>query len=65
MNIREYRDTHCKDMKPEVLSAGEYLEREGLLFTKDFSLLSAVDIAANRFTDKLDEEESNGKLGIG
>lgn len=56
MAIREFRDTHQKGMHNLILFAGEYLERNGLLFGKDFTTGEALDLAAAYMTRKMTED---------
>lgn len=62
MTITEFRDTHQKDMRPEVLAAGLYLEKEGLLFGHDFVTGDALTLAAFYLTRKHDERIAEEKL---
>jgi hypothetical protein len=57
MTITEFRDTHQKDMKPELLAAGLYLEANGLLFGHDFVTGDALDLAAAFMTRKFDDNQ--------
>lgn len=61
MTIREFRDTHQKDMHDTVLQAGIYLEKQGLLFGHDFVTGDALDLAAAFLTRKMDETEKQEK----
>jgi hypothetical protein len=62
MTITEYRDKHFKDMKPETLAAGVYLETQGLIFGHDFSTGEAISLAAAFMTRKYDEDETEVAL---
>lgn len=56
MTITEFRDNHQKDMRPEVLAAGKYLEANGLIFGHDFVTGDALDLAAAFLTRKMTED---------
>lgn len=62
MTITEFRDTHQKGMSREVLRAGQYLERQGLLFGYDFVTGDALDLAAAFLTRKHDERLKEEEL---
>ena len=62
MTIREFRDKRQTNMTPEILYAGEFLERQGLLFGHDFITGDALDLAAAFLTRKMDEKEKEERL---
>lgn len=59
MTIRQFRDTHQKDMAAETMYAGEFLEANGLLFGHDFVTGDALTLAAEFYTRKMDEAEKD------
>lgn len=62
MTIRQFRDTHQKDMAAETMYAGEFLEANGLLFGHDFVTGDALTLAAFYLTRKHDERIAEEKL---
>lgn len=65
MKIREYAQKNTVD--PLVLYAGEYLELEGEIFGFGFTLVDAIDKAAESLTvflDEIDWDEERRKIRL-